>query len=130
MIVLDINCAKVSYLEKIQVMEITWKGFASVEDYQTTLNFAYKTVKEYKTPFWISDMRKAQVVKSENQQWLQETFIPKIFALNILRKGAYVVSENIFNKSYLNNIKKDLENNFEARYFHNRESALHWIEEY
>ena len=131
MIYFEIECAKVIYHEKLSLMEILWLDFATTEDYQETFKAVYEVVEKYKTPFWLSDMSEAKVVKFENRDWLQNVFIPKIFALNILRKGAYVVAENTFNQMYLERIKKDLEKqekyNFEAEYFNDRESALAWL---
>jgi len=131
MIYLETDCAKVIHHKDTNTMEIFWLDFANTENYQKVFDVVYEVIKKHKTPFWLSDMRQAKVVKIENREWLQTVFIPKVFALDILRKGAYILSENAFNKMYLESIKKDLEKqdeyNFETKYFTDRESALTWL---
>ena len=130
MIYLEMNCAQVIYHAELKAMEIHWLDFANEASYQKVLNAAYEVIEHYQTPHWISDMRLATVVKLENQEWLQEVFIPKVFALNILKKGAYIVSKDMFNQFYLDSVKGDLEkeeHHFQTKYFQDKESALDWL---
>lgn len=119
--------AKVLFNNKFNAVEICWKGFANDTEYKDTLVFAQYLIITKKCSKWLSDMTNAKALSSASTEWVKKTYIPKVYALGV-RKAAFVVSKDVFNKIYANNIKSKIEEfQVELKYFDNRLEAESWL---
>lgn len=122
---LDKAFALVQLNEENYTVEITWKKYATGAQYRHVIELAYETIVLEGATKWLSDSTNAGVVSYTEQAWLQEVMIPKGIKSG-LKKVAIVVSQNIFNKIYLNNIKENL-TQFSNNYFDNIDDAHKWL---
>lgn len=124
--IFDENCAVVQLDTENNIVEILWKKFATTAQYRQVIQAASNTIISQGAQKWLSDMSQAGVVSRDNQKWLKEDIIPNAISHG-LKQVAIVVSVNIFNKLYVNNIKEELEQ-FSTQYFDNVEDARKWLQ--
>lgn len=124
--IFDENCAIVQLDTEYKIIEILWKKFATTTQYRQVIQVASDTIISQGVHKWLSDMSQAGVVSRDNQKWLKEDIIPNIIDHG-LEQVAIVVSVNIFNKLYINNIKEELAL-FSTQYFDNIEDARKWLQ--
>lgn len=122
---LDKAFALVQLNEENYTVEITWKKYATGDQYRHVIELAYEAIVLEGATKWLSDSTNAGVVSYTEQAWLQEVMIPKGIKSG-LKKVAIVVSQNIFNKIYLDNIKENL-TQFSTNYFDNIDDAHKWL---
>lgn len=122
---LDKAFALVQLNEENYTVEITWKKYATGAQYRHVIELAYEAIVLEGATKWLSDSTNAGVVSYTEQAWLQEVMIPKGIKSG-LKKVAIVVSQNIFNKIYLDNIKENL-TQFSTNYFDNIDDAHKWL---
>lgn len=118
---------KVFYNETLRAVEVCWFNFVSHEKYIEALNFAMKVIETSCCKRWLSDMRKSGAVSPKTTHWVQDEFIPKAYKKGI-RKAAFVVSDNVFNKVYTSKIRETIINQgIEIQYFKTRPEAENWL---
>lgn len=119
--------AKVLFNSNINAVEVYWKGFATDAEYKETLTFAQALITTKKCTKWLSNMTNAKAVSGASMEWVKTNYIPKVYALGV-RKAAFIVSKDVFNKIYANNIKSKIEEfKVELKYFDNRLEAENWL---
>lgn len=129
MLYFESNCATVRHNETMKTVETSWKNvFPSSEEYRHVLNKALEIVSKHKPKAWLSDMSNENVVRSEDNKWVQEFVIPTAYK-NGVKKAAFVLSESVFTKMHADNLKKAAEKlgTIEIKYFKNKDEAYKWI---
>lgn len=122
---LDKAFALVQLDEENYTVEVTWKKYATGAQYKHVIELAYETIVSEGVTKWLADSTNAGVVSYAEQTWLKEVMIPKGIKSGF-KKVAIIVSQNIFNKMYLNNIRENLAQ-FSTNYFGNVDGARKWL---
>ncbi|MCC5945323.1 MAG: hypothetical protein JJT94_10330 [Bernardetiaceae bacterium] len=107
---------------------ITWLRQANNAEYRHVLSRAIELIESYNISLWIANMQKAGIVSLENQQWFREDIVPRAIHAGIRRAGI-ILSEDAFNRFYLNNtIQKTKEKGFEVEfhYFNTPDEIFEW----
>jgi hypothetical protein len=117
------------YDGNLKVIIIQWKRNVSSEEYREAFKVALDSLKIYKTPGWISDVRKRGVVSYEDQKWL----IEKVGAEAVkygLKRIAVIGFEDSVREDYFNFVRKASGNmGAEFLLFDTMEKALQWMQE-
>lgn len=117
--------AVIKFNEEVNSIELHWKNTQDVETYKLLFLKILDFIKEYKTPNFLSDIRKEGVVGAESSKWVQTEIIPKAFSYG-LKKIAIVMDEDVFKKFYIKNIEKAAGSEH-LKYFDKEASANEWL---
>lgn len=90
-------------LTKITVIE--WKRHISSEEYRKTFEVVMNSLKLYKTPGWISDIRKQGPVEPGDQHWMVNTLIPEAVKYGLKRVAIVGLNEQ-HRKEYADRLVK------------------------
>lgn len=83
------DAVQLYYDANLKITVIVWKRNITSEEYRDTFMRVLDSLKIYKTPGWISDIRKQGNVSEDDQQWLLRTLAPDAIASG-LRQVAIV----------------------------------------
>lgn len=123
------DAVQLYYDGNLKITVIVWKRNITSEEYRDTFKRVLESLKTYKTPGWISDIRKQGVVNEEDQQWLLRTLAPDAIQSG-LRQIAVVGFNRPDPSSYHALIEKvTKENAIKFRAFSAMDEALKWMKE-
>jgi signal transduction histidine kinase len=112
------------------VTVIVWKKNITSKEYRDTFDVLISSLKMYKTPAWISDIRNQGFVTDEDQQWLVENIIKEALKHG-LRRVAVIGVHDAFKKDYVSRIEQVTQGlNVEMRVFTSMEESLLWMEDF
>ncbi len=129
-IVYETDFGSIIYNGRTNGTGIIWKKQVTSEEYRMLLSKALDVVRIYRTPFWISDLRKQGVVQVHDQQWMASTVFPEA-ARHGLRKLAHVYDEAQHNADYRFRTKEAaIKLGAEIEFFTSYNKAEEWIENF
>jgi len=111
---------------------IIWKRNVNSEEYRNMFIKNLEIFRNYKTPFWISDMRTLDKVSPEDHKWLIESIIPEATEYG-LKKIAMIIHDDeshMVQKSYSEmfaNVFTEFE--VETAHFNSMDSGRNWLAE-
>jgi hypothetical protein len=123
--------ATICWNENSKVVELTWKGFATSEEYRKTLEQTLVILKEKKATRLLMDTRNIKVIMPEDQAWALEVWGPKFG-----RSGGKKLTAVSPQSAVARMNAKDIERNaapleaalpFEYRGFATPAEALDWL---
>jgi hypothetical protein len=124
------DAVQLYYDGNLKVTVIQWKRPVSSEEYRETFRVVLDSLKIYKTPGWISDVRKQGVVSTEDQQWLVQTLGAEAIRYG-LKRVAVIGFKDPLRADYYGRIKlATSENGADMRIFNSMEEALEWMQSY
>jgi hypothetical protein len=122
------NLATIKHLHEQNTMLLEWDGFQSHENLTKAMNTAYDLICKENLSYWISDHRQLEVLTKENQQWVNEHFIPKLLGSSPIKRVAIIVGDKVFTNMGMDNIKKAAdEANLPVQYFADLDDAFSWF---
>lgn len=120
---------KIYYIEESRCVHLDWDGFCNSDEFREACNASLSLLIEKGADKMIADNTKAKVLKSEDQQWMNDIWFPKAFAAGF-HTSAVVVSKDIFRDMAVKKIVNDMDKDkFTVHFFDNYEQALIWIKE-
>jgi signal transduction histidine kinase len=123
------EAAQLYYDGLLKVTVIIWKRNVSSREYRDTFNVVLDSLKVYKTPGWISDVRNQGVVSDEDQKWLLRTLAPEALKSGLKQIAIIGITEEI-RKKYLERITRATSTySVGLGLFDNMEDALQWMKE-
>ncbi len=124
------NLVTLKHLHDHNTLLVEWNGFQSHESLTKAMDSAFDLVCKHRITFWISDCRKLEVLTKENQQWLNEQFMPKLLTSSPVKRVAAIVGDKVFTNMGIDNIKKVADKvDLPFQYFADVEGAFVWFEE-
>jgi signal transduction histidine kinase len=124
------DAVQLYYDGNLKVTVIQWKRPVSSEEYRETFKVVLDSLKIYKTPGWVSDVRKQGVVSAEDQQWLVQTVGTEALR-NGLKRIAVIGFKDPLRTDYYERIKiATSENGADMKIFNSMEEALEWMQSY
>lgn len=88
----DSDYAHVAYIEADEVVMLTWKKFASGDEYRTPVNFALELLCKYKNSNFVVDAKNGFEDDKEDVLWGVNTFIPEMAKTNC-KQVAFILTE-------------------------------------
>jgi len=85
--------ASICWNENLKIVELTWKGFVTSEEYRQTQDQALVIISEKKATLMLMDARDIKVIMPEDQAWAVEVWAPKL-ALTGAKKFATVTPQS------------------------------------
>jgi signal transduction histidine kinase len=123
------DAVQLYYDGNLNITVIQWKRQVTSEEYRKTFAVILDSLKVYKTPGWISDVRKQGFVSDEDQLWLLNTL-----AVDAIKSGLKQIAMIGFNdaqkEKYYGRIKKvSSQNNIRLHVCDSMEEALQWMKD-
>lgn len=121
------------YDEKLNILRITYKGFALSGLYRQAVEKTFDIAFENRCIRWLIIQDEFRGVSPNDTQWLAETWSPKIaqkfkeIGIDERRKTAIVKAGDIFTDYIARRVADDLQSEEENRIFDNEEAALKWL---
>jgi len=129
-IIYETDFGSLIYNARTNGMGLTWKKQVTSEEYRRLISKALEVVRIYRTPFWISDLRKQGVVQVHDQQWMASTVFPEATSYG-MRKVAHVYDEGQNNADYRLRTKEvAVRLGAELEFFTSYNQAEEWIENF
>jgi signal transduction histidine kinase len=123
------DAVQLYYDGNLKITVIVWKRKITSEEYRDTFRRVLDSLKIYKTPGWISDIRKQGMVSEDDQKWLLRTLAPDAIKSG-LRQIAVVGIDAIEPTPYHKLIEKvTAENGIRFRSFNAIDDALKWMKD-
>lgn len=114
--------------EDIKAVIIEWFGAPKSESFRSACLLVTKALQENGYSKVLTDNTKAVIFKREDQQWLNEVWLPEAEAAGY-RASATVIKKDPFVRFAVDNIMKDRDQeNFLNKRFESREEAQNWLQ--
>lgn len=127
-ICLDNACCTLFYNAKINALGVIWKCQATSEQYRQVFIKSLEMMMLYRTPFWISDMRKQGAILVEDQKWMFKEIFPAAVQHG-LQKGVCIYDPEQHNEDYRERLRQtSLTLGIETFFFQSYQAAEEWIE--
>lgn len=119
---------KVIYDESLNTVHGTYKGFLDENEFKTIAETVVKAIRENKTPTLIVDLTQFEVMKKENQEYIENEWFHKATEAG-LKYCAFIVPESTFGKASMEKVNKEAKrsDNIYIQYFNNDQDAEKWI---
>jgi hypothetical protein len=123
--------AKIGWDASAGILHFEWKSFASGEIFRETLEHNIKLVQQFHATKQLINTIHAGAFKSEDQQWLVDSYTPRIQQSGI-KYMALLVPENVVasmsQKRVLQSVQHDPRNQtYFANTFNSASEALEWL---
>ncbi|ALO17038.1 hypothetical protein L21SP5_03427 [Salinivirga cyanobacteriivorans] len=113
--------------EDIKAVIIEWFGAPKSESFRSACLLVTKALKENGYSRVLTDNTNAVIFKREDQQWLNEVWLPEAEAAGY-RASATIIKKDPFVRFAVDNIVKDRDNvKFLNQRFESREEARSWL---
>ncbi len=118
------------HLVDLKASLIAWSGFPTHAQYKAAMEQAYELIKREHLSHWISDQRQLKTLSPENQQWVNQVFIPRVLSTTRVNKVAIIVGKDVFTQAAMVKIKERLEQaRLPIRYFEDMAGVEAWFKE-
>lgn len=129
MVYFETDFGLVEWEEKERIAMISWKKFASGNNLKEPIGKLLELMVSKKLDGWIGDLRGVKPITQEDQQWYEQTWLPK--AVNEgARRAAVILPESVIStmstKRFLNKME---DKEFELGYFQSIEEAKNWMKQ-
>lgn len=124
------DAAQLYYDANINNTVIVWKRNITSEDYHKVFETVLHTIKTYKTPGWIADLRNQGVVLIEDQQWFINNVLRTAHDNGLKRIGTLGFSDPIRSDYFARMKAVTAELNIELRNFDSAELAVAWMKKF
>ncbi|MEZ6094969.1 MAG: hypothetical protein R3C03_12190 [Pirellulaceae bacterium] len=104
------------------------KKWAPEMQFRELLDRGYEHMKSVRATKWLSDDRGNSVVKPEDEEWVQNNWLPRVIAAG-WKYWAFIPPEKIIGKINMERHREIMKNSgVEVRAFANPQEALEWLE--
>ncbi|MCS7019696.1 MAG: hypothetical protein RMJ87_11435 [Cytophagales bacterium] len=128
-VIIDNRYFLAGWMEEGRVFYYAWKGFAPPQEMKSLLEQVLTHLQKSKCSLMLQDLRHAQAVGMEMQEWIISYWLPRAVEVGI-QKIAILAPVSIFAKIAIEQIKgKSPVSNvvLESQIFEQEESALQWL---
>ncbi|QOI97574.1 MAG: HAMP domain-containing histidine kinase [Flammeovirgaceae bacterium] len=124
------DAAQLYFDANINNTVIVWKRNITSEDYHNVFENVLQTIKAYKTPGWIADLRNQGVVPAQDQQWFIQNVLKAAHQNGLKRIGTIGFNDPIRSDYFarMQSVTADL--NVELRNFDSIELAIAWMKKF
>jgi signal transduction histidine kinase len=123
------DAVQLYYDGNLKITVIVWKRNVTSKEYRETFTIVLDSLKIYRTPGWISDLRQQGDISDEDQKWLFRTLAQEAVKSG-LRQIAIIGFNEEAKAKYFDRIKRvTTENAVGLGLFDNMEDALQWMRE-
>jgi hypothetical protein len=125
--ILNEKYAEVAYNPVWQASVITWKDFASPEQFKETFKIGLEILENHNCIYWVEDMKFGKAVPNVVAEWVKNNFFTQVASRGV-RKVAFLIEKNPMRKLYADNIKESIQMaGLQLKYFENRLDMERWI---
>jgi hypothetical protein len=117
------------WIDDGHVFYYTWKGFVPTQEMKILLDEVLMHLQAGNGSLMLQDLRTAQAVSSEVQEWLITNWIPRAVAIG-LRKVALLTPQSIFGQLAVNQVRNKLMVNgieLDNQFFDDEVKAVQWL---
>ncbi|HEU4390974.1 MAG TPA: hypothetical protein VFV34_24425 [Blastocatellia bacterium] len=126
--VLDTEAASLWYHADKQIIHHQFHKFTYGKEFQELLLTGMELMKKNNAHKWLSDDRDMPVLRPEDMEWAQNTWFPQTVNAG-WKYWAIVQPENVIGQLNLDRLVKwYLAAGITARYFHDPDEAMQWLE--
>jgi signal transduction histidine kinase len=90
----DTDAVQLHYNGDLNVIVIRWKRNVSSHEYREAIEALINSVNSYRSPGWISDVRKQGVVSHTDQLWFAEKIIPQLVKSGLQKIAVVGINAN------------------------------------
>ena len=124
---LNTGYCHIEFDENIQAVVIEWFGSPKSEDFRKACMLVIDALKDNNTSKVLTDNSRAVIFRREDQEWLNEVWLPKAEKVGY-RVSATLVKKDPFVKFAVDNILKGRDQSkFLNKRFESREEAVSWL---
>lgn len=103
-----------------------WKGFATSAEFRAALMKGLQAIRERHVRAYVSDARKAKVMRTEDEAWANDVWLPQAVAAG-LKRMAMVTAESGLGKVIIEDVSKKFDHRgLEMRSFKSVAAATTW----
>jgi signal transduction histidine kinase len=124
------EAAQIYYDANLNNTVIIWKRNITSLEYRRAFQTVMHTLKTYRTPGWIADLRSQGKVMSEEQIWFLSTIIPEAKHHGLKRIAAVGFMDPIRSDYFQRMSARTNELGIELKVFDSLEEATAWMEEF
>jgi signal transduction histidine kinase len=124
------EAAQIYYDANLNNTVIIWKRSISSIEYRRAFQSVLHTLKTYRTPGWIADLRLQGKIESDDQIWFLSTVIPEAKHNGLKRIAAVGFMDPIRNDYFERMTAQTNELDIELKVFESIEEATAWMEEF
>jgi hypothetical protein len=125
--ILNEKYAEVTYNPIWQASVITWKDFATLEQFKDTFSMGMQVLESHHCKYWVEDMKSGKAVPNAVAEWVKNDFFARV-AKQGVHKVAFMLERNPMRKLYADNIKESIQMaGLQLKYFDNRLDMERWI---
>lgn len=124
------KASQIHYDADINNTVIVWKKNITGLEYRKAFQTVLYTLKTFRTPGWIADLRAQGVVPDEEQHWFLSTVIPEAVRFGLKRIAAIGFADPIRTKYYERMVVKTKDEGVDLRVFESMEEAINWMKEF
>lgn len=123
------EAAQLYYDADINNTVVIWKKNITSIEYRNAFETLLQTLKTYRTPGWIADLRNQGIVTQEDQLWFVTNVVPEAVRHGLKRIGTIGFHDPIRKDYYERMIAKSAELGVMLRVFDSMEEAVAWMQE-
>ncbi|WP_162053160.1 hypothetical protein [Pontibacter pamirensis] len=113
-----------------QLLRSTWLRNVTSDEYREGVTLMKNYILHHKVSFWLTDSRLLDTILFADQQWLKREIGP-LLKSSSLQRIARVLTEDVFNYIWLENIiqqiREEYEITVELAQFSSLEAAFDWL---
>lgn len=119
--------AQVEWDSDVKVANLTWKKFASGDDFRTACSKALELAKSKNAIKWYSDTTQLGALKDDDTAWFMENIVKGMLEAGI-KQQALIIPASVISKMSLNRASESAEEiGLETQYFSEPEKAMAWL---
>lgn len=122
--------AKLYYDAYLNNTVIIWKRNITTQEYRKAFEAVMQTLKTYKTPGWIADLRNQGVVPDEDQYWFMNTVLAEAVHLGLKRIAAVGFKDLLRENYYKRMIDRTAQTGVTLQVFETLEEASGWMQSF
>jgi hypothetical protein len=112
----------------INAVQITWKAYATTEEFREVLHHALTLMNERKADKWLANTKSLGVINPEDHVWFNEVWMPQAMEAGT-RRVAMIVSDDVFAQLSMDDIMDEVREiaPVRDRFFTTIEEAREWL---
>jgi hypothetical protein len=114
---------------EVEALEFAWNQFAKDEQLRTSLDALHEAIATRGADRYLVDTREIQAHQQEDEQWIAETWIPRLIDDGV-RYGASVYPESTISDMEMKGIEEEgnsIDDRYTFRAFQDRTRAIEWL---
>ena len=110
-----------------QCVHLEWKGFANSREFRAGVMKALEAIRDKHAASMVSDTRRLEVIASEDQLWIRDTWVPLAVAAGLKRSAVVMASRGLGKFTVEEVLRQVGDRAFVTRTFDSLAGALKWV---